>query len=64
MTTRIAQPDIVRDIPVRELSLRCRACDKLLAEDITPPWRIKCKCGAVSEVTLGEALCLTTSKKG
>lgn len=30
-------------------NLRCRQCNKLLAEQITAPWKVKCvRCGAMN----------------
>ena len=53
-----------RNILVRQMKLRCEGCNKLLAEDITPPFRIKCKCGVLNEVKADQALHLTISAKG
>ena len=53
MSNATRKPDTVTDpktgITV-DTFLRCWRCDRLLAEQVTRPWRIKCsKCKAVNQ---------------
>ena len=62
------QPSVTTDrkpprIVTRGLELRCGHCNRLLAEHITPPYRIRCRCGNVSEATSCDVVELEIKQK-
>ncbi len=53
---------LIRTVLAEKVTLKCSSCDKLLAEDINPPFRLKCSnCKSVNSVAAGEPMCLTIS---
>ena len=32
--------------------LRCHRCDRLLAEAVSPPYRIRCRCGSINQAAM------------